>query len=79
MGRREILQSLILGSKDSRDSYRRFLLENLRMFGWDAVVTNLASWLHYNNIKDVEDALLDYLANDDMTHRAMKTKNSHIF
>ena len=73
MGKRDIIKSLYLGSKASRhetsESYRRFLLENIRKQGWQDVVEDMATWLHYSNFSDVEDALLDFLANDEMTKR----------
>ena len=73
MGKRDIIKSLYLGSKASRhetsESYRRFLLENIRKQGWQDVVEDMATWLHYSNFSDVEDALFDFLANDEMTKR----------
>ena len=66
MGKQQILKNLMKGSGNMSQSYRRFLLESVKSKGWNAVVHDLAVWLHYNHIEDVEEALLDYLSNEPM-------------
>jgi hypothetical protein len=69
MGKRDILKNLLKGSlnEQRRDTYRRFLLENFKTKSWDRTVRELALWLNHDNLFDVEEALIDYLANDDIT------------
>lgn len=74
MSKRDILQSLVNGSKGSEKSlsYRRFLLEDVQRKGWNAVVADLAVWLGYHKLEEVEEALIDYLANDPITMHKVK-------
>ncbi len=76
MGKKEIIKNLYLGSAstqevESQHSYRRFLLENIKNEGWNNVVRDMASWLNLSNFADIEEALLDFLANDEMTKKQL--------
>ena len=75
MGKKDIIKSLYLGSitRDESDAgnYRRFLLENIRTTGWNNVVKDMASWLNLSNMADVEEALVDFLVNDEYTKKQL--------
>ncbi|GEM_PF-4312936 len=70
MSKRDILRSLFIGSADKKaENFRRFLLEDLKTREWKEMVCDIASWLNHDNVSDVEEALIDFLANDELTRQ----------